>query len=493
MLFTYHNTLIKSSSIISLLIVSQCVGAQSLTKVIKIAKQQSVEAQIATMKFQHSELSYLYYKAGRKPLVSLSATPVQYSKDVVQRYSYNEDRTYYRTQNSLYSSSNIRLTQNVDFLGGYIYIDSDFRLYKSLGENRYKQFTTIPLRIGYAQSIVGYNAFKWQKRTERLSYFIAKKELLHSLEDVAADAVEKFIAVEQLKEEHAMAESNLRNCDVLCIEAERKLQYGRINKKDYTELQLERSKAHSAYRQANISLMEAESMLKRLLNFTEDAVLDISMQDIIQRLNHIIDIPMSDAIQYALENSTDILVTEKETVEAGQNADRQRAKRYLDATVNVNFGLHQISESLKGSYKKPLDEQAVSISLSIPLADFGRSRILHSQIQKTLDLHHIRTEKAKNDVRELIRQSVLKHSILYDMIENSKETYRLSCITYEETLAEYHLGRWRMNSLGDAVSNRQKALIEYYSAIRDYLINYFHIRNMTLYDFENNRNIENMF
>lgn len=467
-----------------LLFITLYINAQALSSVMEMAKQQSAKAQIAIKKYQESELSYLYYKAERKPLASLITTPVQYSKDVVQRYSYSEDRTYYRTQNNMYSSANIRISQDVGFLGGSIYFDSDFRLYRSFGENGFKQFATIPIRVGYSQSLIGYNPLKWKKRTENLSYTKAQKELLHSLEDIAAAAAERYIAVALLKEERLLAESTLKSCDTLCMKAEQELQYGRISKKVYAELQLERSKAYSVYRQSDIDLIEAESMLRRLLNLAEDVVLDISMEEPTRKLACMIDIPMSDAIQYALENSAEILAKEQSAIEAEQDVEKQKIKRYFDATVNMSLGLHQISETFKGAYMHPLDEQTFSVSISMPLLDFGRGKIMHSRALKKLEIQRIQTEKTKDDVQEQIKQKVMKHPILYSMIDNAKQTYLLSCLTYEETLAEYRLGRWTMNSLSDAVTNRQRALVGYYRSVKNYYENYFQIRNITLYDFE---------
>lgn len=463
--------------------------ALSLSEVIRMARQQSIEAQIALKMFQNNELSYKHFKAERKPQVIFSATPMQYSKDVVQRYSYDEDRTYYRAQNNLYSSANIRAVQNVDFLGGYFYVDSDFRIYNTLSGNRFKQFTTIPLRIGYSQNLIGHNPFKWQNRIARLSYSIAEKLLLHSLEEISADAIERYLAVALLREERVLAESNLHNCKILCSEAEKKLRYGRLSKKEYAELKLEQSKAFNACRQVDINLIEAESMLHRLLNLKDEVELEVSMQDIVQRLNLIIEIPMSEAIRHALDNSTDLLATKRKVVEAARDVDRQKIKRFFDATVNVSFGLHQISETIKGTYKRPLDEETFSLSLSIPLADFGRGRILHAQARNNLDIKRMEIEKAEEDVREQIRKRIQKHLLLYNMIGSAKETYLLSCVAYDDVLAEYHLGRWSVNALGNAVVNREMALVEYYRSIKDYLVNYAQIRNMTLYDFEKKENI----
>lgn len=41
----------------------------------------------------------------------------------------------------------------------------------------------------------------------------------------------------------------------------------------------------------------------------------------------------------------------------------------------------------------------------------------------------------------------------------------------------------------NAISQRQSAIVEYYRTIKDYLVNYLKICNLTLFDFEKNKNI----
>ena len=304
----FHKNLIVRISLSFILVLTPNYSmALSLEEAIAMAKKKSLDAEEARMKYQQSKLSYMYYKSNRKPSISLTSTPVQYNADVVQRYSYSEDRTYYRTQKYLYSTANLRLMQNVNFLGGYFYVDSDLRLFNSLGNDNYSQFTTIPLRIGYSQNLVGYNSFKWDHKIEPLTYTIAENEFLHSMEDIASDVSEKYLAICLLREEAVLAESSLHKYDTLCHVAEQEFKSGRIEKKIYAEILLERSKARVTALQNNLSLQEATDDLKRYIGLPRDYDLFVSMHDILLCINDIIDIPIDNAIQLALLNSSNVI------------------------------------------------------------------------------------------------------------------------------------------------------------------------------------------
>ena len=95
----------------------QC-RAQTLQEMINIAQTKSLDASYVNHKYRIAELAYKYFKADRLPEIKLTSIPLLYNSDVVERYSYEEDKTVYRAQQYLYSTANLTIKQNVDFLGG---------------------------------------------------------------------------------------------------------------------------------------------------------------------------------------------------------------------------------------------------------------------------------------------------------------------------------------------------------------------------------------
>ena len=119
--------------------------------------------------------AYRSFKAARLPSLMLDMTPMQYNRDFTSRYDSENDLDVYRRQQSLYSSARLSLEQNLDITGGTFYVDSELGYRRLFGETTYNQFSTIPIRIGYSQPVLGFNEFKWQKKIEPLKYEKAKK------------------------------------------------------------------------------------------------------------------------------------------------------------------------------------------------------------------------------------------------------------------------------------------------------------------------------
>ena len=61
------------------------------------------------------------------------------------------------------------------------------------GSNTYNQFTSVPIRIGYSQDLLGYNPFRWAEE-DRASKNMrkVKKELLYNIETVSEQATTYF-------------------------------------------------------------------------------------------------------------------------------------------------------------------------------------------------------------------------------------------------------------------------------------------------------------
>ena len=142
----------------------------NLKNVILLAQDSSIDGIKARDTFNTSYWQYRNYNSERLPSLMLSLTPIQYNRDVLKRYISETNRDEYRSQQSMYSYGNLKLSQNIDFTGGQFYVISELGFLRTFSSSTYNQFTSTPFKIGYTQSLIGYNAFKWDKKIEPLKY-----------------------------------------------------------------------------------------------------------------------------------------------------------------------------------------------------------------------------------------------------------------------------------------------------------------------------------
>ena len=156
------------------------VSAQSLVlsleKTISLAADSSLEAFRTKNLFLSGYWEFRNYKAERLPSLTLNITPAEYYRDITKRYDSEKDIDEYRKQQSFYAGGNLKIKQNFDMLGGSFFVDTDLGYMRYFGSNTYNQFTSVPIRIGYSQDLLGYNPFRWEKKIEPLKYEKVKKD-----------------------------------------------------------------------------------------------------------------------------------------------------------------------------------------------------------------------------------------------------------------------------------------------------------------------------
>ncbi len=452
--------------------------SQSLDEILRLAKNQSLKAKIAAKEFGISRLDYKYYKAEQKPVLSLQMTPILYSGDAVQRYSYEEDRTYYRNQNSLFSSAQLRLQQNVRILGGFLYMDTDMRYYQSFGDNRYRQFASVPLRVGYSQNLLGYNSYAWDRKIAPMIYKISEKKFLLELEELSEDIVSRYFSLLLQKERQLLAERNYRNCDTLCNKGELEVRLGRLTRLKLDEMKMERSKAKTLAMKAKMEFDVGKVTLAKKLQVSSDV--EVVMPLCVPTATILLD----DAVKFARQNSWEVLLAEKETKVKRKIMKKQNVQRFADVNLDVSVGLHQMSENIGGAYKKPMREQNVSIGVTMPLATFGRTKFKHQQAVLEYDKACLELEEVVDGVENEVVSIVGKLYLQKEIFQNARETWDCSQKMYETVLLQHRLGRWEIESLHLAVTNMMSAQLEYYTALADYWRLWYRIRCLTLYDFE---------
>lgn len=457
--------------------------SQSLDEILKLAKSQSLKAKMAAKEFGISRLDYKYYKAEQKPMLSLQMTPILYSGDAVQRYSYEEDRTYYRTQNSWLSSARLRLQQNVGMLGGFLYMDTDMRYYQSFGDNKYRQFASVPLRVGYSQNLLGYNSYAWERKIAPMAYKISEKKFLLELEKLSEDIVSCYFSLLLQKERQLLAERNWRNCDTLCNKGGLEVRLGRLTKVKLDEMKIERSKARGLAMKAKMEYDVGKVTLAKKLQISGgvEVIIPFSVPTAV--------ILLDDAVKFARQNSWEVLLAEKEIKEKRKIMKKQNMQRFADVNLDVSIGLHQMSENFGGAYKKPIREQNVSIGVTMPLATFGRTKFKHQQAVLEYDKACLELEEIVDGVENEVVSSVGKWHLQKDIFQNAWETWECSQKTYETVLLQHKLGRWDIESLHLAVTDMMSAQLEYYTALADYWKLWYRIRCLTLYDFEHRQPI----
>ena len=461
----------------------------SLERTIQLAADSSLEAFRCKNLYLSGYWEYRNYKAERLPSLTLNLTPAQYYRDITRRYDSEADLDVYRKQQSFYASGSLNVTQNFDLLGGSFYIDSDLGYMRSFGEQDYNQFTTVPIRIGYSQDLIGYNAFRWARKIEPLKYEKVKKEFLYNMESISEQATTYFFNLAMAQVEYDMAKENVANTDTLYRTGQERHKIAAISQEDLLTLKLDAINARNTLKNAEISLQRAMFSLASYLNFDKNRMIRLRLPSRPRALQ----IPVDEALRMARENNPELLASKQSILEAEQEVDRTRKESMFNASVNASIGFNQVASSFKDAYRDPLQQDVVSVSVSIPLVDWGVRRGKHNIAKSNLRIAQTTAEQTAISVEEEVIMTVGDFQIQQNLIQSAEEALDIALMAYQKTKQRFLTGKADLNSRTLPLNRQQEAQRNYITALQNYWLSYYKIRKLTLHDFEVGVSLSNEF
>jgi outer membrane protein TolC len=137
-----------------------------------------------------------------------------------------------------------------------------------------------------------------------------------------------------------------------------------------------------------------------------------------------------------------------------------------------------------------MDQQYISIGLSLPILDWGRGKGRVELARSQRDLVKTQVAQAETDFAQNIRRIVAQFNLAARRVGISRRTAETAERHYEVARRLYVLGKNTVLELNTALSEKDSARQAAMSALENYWSLYFTLRSLTLYDFEKNREIE---
>lgn len=193
---------------------------------------------------------------------------------------------------------------------------------RSFGSNPYTQYTSVPVRLGYSQSLVGYNPFRWERKIEPLKYEKVKKEYIYNAEQVSEQATTYFFALAMAQAEYDLAKENVVSSDTLYRIGMQRLKIASISRADLLTLKLDVVNARNTLQNAESSLKRAMFSLASFLNLEKNTEIRLLLPSRPGELN----IPVDAALDAARSNNPNFLELRQDILEAERNV-RQNQER----------------------------------------------------------------------------------------------------------------------------------------------------------------------
>ncbi len=469
------------------LLPAQTVKRFTLNQVIHIAQKQSPDALIAIHRFRKSYWQYRNFKATYLPNLNLAATLPSINRSI-NAISAPDGTVSYTSQSISNYSIGLSVNQKIGLTGGEVFVNTGLqRMDNFFTDTTTRQYLSNVVNIGIMQPIFTYNPYKWQKKLEPIKYEEAKRKYMESEEDVAIKAINYFFSLLTAQIEVEIAKKNYHNYDTLYHIAKGRYNLGKIAENDLLQLQLNFLKADASVEQAQLNYNDKLFRFKSFLRLKDSS----SIQLVPPLLTSFFEVPVSKAIAEAKQNTSTALTFTQRLLEAASQLNMAKMNGRFDMNLYASFGLSQTSHTLQEAYKNPLNQERVSMGITLPLLDWGRARGGIRIAQSNQELVKTSVEQDRIDFEQNIYLKVMQFAMQKKQLAIAAKSDTVAQLRYKITHERYMIGKVNdVLELNNAQIDNDNAKLNYFNTLKDYWINYYELRKLTLYDFQKNRPIK---
>ncbi len=457
----------------------------TLDDALHLAQQQSPDALIAKFRFLNSYWAYRSNKADYLPSLFLRVNQIPTIDQSFNLISQTGGPIYEYEDNTTYSGE-LSLNQKIGLTGGTVSILSNFYQNDYFKDSLTRTYVTTPVNIKYTQPLFKYNKYKWDKKLEPLKYEKAKRKYMEDLEQISITTTNHFFNLLVAQVQKDISVKNMKNYDTLYRIAKGRFNLGKIAENDLLQLELNFLKAKAAVDVDNLNYENMVFQLKSYLRIKDTASLQLIPPDKTKFKM----ISSAEAVQQAKKNTSSALDFNERILTAESQLNKAKLDGRFDADVSLNYGLTQYvqNKNIEDAYKDLNKKQVLDIGFSIPITDWGVARGQIKVAESNLEMERTAVEQDIIDFQQNVYLQVMQFNMQKEQLIIAAKSDTVAQKRFEITQKRYMIGLINdVLELNNAQIDNDNAKQGYYQSLRSYWINYYKLRQMTLYDFFTDR------
>ena len=451
----------------------------NLADVIRIAKEQSPSAILATHRFRGSYWEYRTHVAKFRPGLELTSTIPDLTRSI-DRITKDDGTDIFVTRKLVNSTLDLSLTQNIPFTGGSIFMSSGLERIDPLGTTTSgTSYLSSPISIGFRQPIRAHNTFRWEKEIEPLKYEEAQKNYLESMETVSQRAVDYFFNLAVAQVNLVIAEVNYSNNDTLFRIAQGRYNIGTIAENELLQMELSFLNAGTALNESRVQLEMQKFRLRSFLGYNETVDINLIIPSEIPEL----EVDVTFALSEAKRNNPEIISMQRQLLEASRDVAAAKAQKGLTADLFATFGLTKQAAEFSDAYYNPEDGERVRVGVELPILDWGLRRGQYRMAQSAEEVVKTNVLQSEIDFEQEVMLQVMQFNLQDDQLRIAAKADTIAQNRYEVTKQRFLIGNVDVTDLNIALTDKDAARRSYITSLNNYWSYFYNIRRLTLYDF----------
>ncbi len=451
----------------------------TLEEALKVAETNSPSMKITRLSLVRSQENLNAQNAALKSNFSLRIDPIDYSQ---MRAYYTSSG--FNTTKEFQSLGSFTIRQPVLLTDATISLSDNFSYYNLIKNEQFpasegKKFNN-DLAVNLTQPLFTYNRTKLSLKELQLALENAKLNYAIQLLSLEKQVTQAFYYVYQQEQSLDIANQAYQNMQKSYEVSRNKVDAGLSAREEIFQAELNLASSKSDYENSQVSFENAKDDFKLLVG--------MSLYDDMLVLPNIkvdtVKIDIAFAIDQGLTNRMELRQQQINIETSEFDLIRTKSINEFYGTLSLSFGINGNNEKLQDIYSDPKNNENVSLSLQIPLWDWGERKSRIKASEASIETSKISLEEEQNDIIINIRKVYRNLANLQNQIEIARQNVSNAQLTYDLNLEKYKNGDLTGMDLNIYQNQLSQKQLSYTNSLISYKLELLNLKIQTLYDFE---------
>jgi len=474
---------IRTSFLILILLIYNALVSFSqqgitLEQAMKIAESNSPSIKITKLNLIRSQENLNAQNAALKSNFALTLNPISYT----QSREFNELVSQWNSRTTTESFGNFTISQPIVLTDARISLSNRFGFYDSYSEYSGTTSTGFSnnVSISLDQPLFTYNRTKLSLKELQLALENSQLNYAIQLLSLEKQVTQAFYSVYQQQQSLDIANIAFQNMQKSYEVSKNKVDAGISPREEMFQAELNLSTTKSDFENRQVSLENAKDDFKLLVGMS-------LYDDLIVLPNIAVDtvsVNVAFAIDNGLANRME-LRQRKIDIETSQfDLIQTKALNEFKGNLALSVGLFGDNKNVADVYSNPTDNESVSLSLTIPLWDWGERKARIKAAEASIESSNISYENEENSIILGIRKICRNLLNLQNQIGIARQSVTNAQLTYDLNLEKYKNGDLTGMDLNIYQNQLSEKQLSYTNSLISYKIELLNLKIQTLYDFE---------
>ncbi len=455
----------------------------TLEQSLGIAETNSPSMKITKLGLIRSQENLNAQNAALKSNFSLTINPIEYSRN----RTFIDLISQWNSMQTTQSYGLFTISQPVVFTDARISLVNRFGYRDSYSE--YTNSTTKgfsnDLSLMIDQPLFTYNRTKLQLKELELALENSKISYAIQLLSLERNVAQAFYYVYQQQQSLEFSSQAYQNMQKSYEVIRNKVDAGISARDEMFQAELNLATTRSDFENKQVSLENAKDEFKLLIGMS-------LYDDIIVLPNITVDtvkIDIGFAIDQGLANRMEIRQRAIQVENSQFDLIQTKALNEFKGSLGLAVGLFGDNEKFGNVYSSPTDNEEVSLSLTIPLWDWGERKSRIKASQASIESANVSLEDEKNNIVIGIRKVYRNLLNLENQIGIARQNVTNAQLTYDLNLEKYKNGDLTGMDLNIYQNQLSEKQLSYTNSLISYKLELLNLKIQTLYDFEKKQQV----